>query len=57
MRAERRPPFAGARRAVRRLEIPYGYFERRVRLPEARLVADLRESLDGCLVLRLRKAG
>jgi hypothetical protein len=42
---------------LRRLEIPYGYFERRIRLPEARLEAALRESIDGCLILRLRKHG
>src|SRR5437764_1388101 len=32
VRAESRLPFAGTRRAVRRLEIPYGFFERRIRL-------------------------
>lgn len=55
VRAERSAPFAGLRRALRRLEIPYGYFERRIRLPEARLETALRESIDGCLILRLRK--
>jgi HSP20 family molecular chaperone IbpA len=57
VRAERRLPFAGSRRAVRRLEIPYGFFERRIRLPEARLETGTRELLDGCLILRLRKMG
>jgi HSP20 family molecular chaperone IbpA len=57
VRAERRPPLPGQCRALRRLEIPYGYFERRIRLPEARLEAALRESIDGCLILRLRKHG
>jgi HSP20 family protein len=57
VRAERHPPFSGLRRALRRLEIPYGYFERRIRLPEARLEAAIRESIDGCLILRLRKTG
>lgn len=57
VRAESRIPFAGARGAVRRLEIPYGVFERRIQLPEVRLEADTREFMDGCLVLRLRKAG
>jgi HSP20 family molecular chaperone IbpA len=57
VRAERGLPFAGARCAVRRLEIPHGYFERRIRLPEARLEAGTRELLDGCLILRLRKMG
>ena len=57
VRAESRIPFAGARGAVRRLEIPYGYFERRIPLPEGRLEAGTREFMDGCLILRLRKAG
>jgi HSP20 family molecular chaperone IbpA len=55
VRAERALPFAGSRHAVRRLEIPYGWFERRIRLPAARLDAGTREMLDGCLLLRLRK--
>ncbi len=56
LRAERSLPFAGSRRAVRRLEIPYGYFERRIRLPGTRLDAGSPEMRDGCLMLRLRKA-
>jgi HSP20 family molecular chaperone IbpA len=56
VRAESRLPFAGPRRAVRRLEIPYGYFERRVRLPEARLDKGSRDVLNGCLILRLPKS-
>lgn len=56
VRAESRIPFAGSRGAVRRLEIPYGYFERRIQLPEMRLEAATREFMDGCLILRLRKA-
>jgi HSP20 family molecular chaperone IbpA len=55
VRAERSLPFAASPRAVRRLEIPYGYFERRVRLPGARLEAGTREFRDGCLILRLSK--
>ena len=57
VRAESRIPFAGARGAVRRLEIPYGVFERRIQLPEGQLEAGTREFMDGCLILRLRKAG
>ena len=57
VRAERRVPFAGLRRAVRRIEIPYGFFERRIQLPEVRLDAGTSEYVDGCLILRLRKAG
>ncbi len=57
VRAERRIPFAGTRRTVRRLEIPYGLFERRIELPEGRLDAGTNEFVDGCLILRLRKIG
>jgi HSP20 family protein len=57
LRAERSLPFAGSPRAVRRLEIPYGYFERRIRLPDARLDPGASEVRDGCLILRLRKSG
>ena len=55
VRAESPLPFSRSRRAVRQLEIPYGYFERRIPLPEARLETGTRELLDGCLILRLRK--
>jgi HSP20 family molecular chaperone IbpA len=57
VRANRRIPFAGSPRAVRRLEIPYGLFERRIPLPEGRLDAGTSEYADGCLILRLRKTG
>lgn len=57
VRAERPLPLAAARLAVRQLEIPYGYFERRVALPDARLEAVSRELTHGCLILRLRKIG
>jgi len=56
VRAERSLPAAGSRGAVRQLEIPYGHFERRIRMPEALLDAGTRELLDGCLTLRLAKA-
>ena len=55
VRAESPLPFAGSRRVVRRLEIPYGWFERRIPLPAVRLEAGTRELADGCLILRLRK--
>jgi len=45
-----------ARGAVRRLEIPYGHFERRIPLSNLQLEAGTREFRDGCLILRLRKA-
>jgi HSP20 family protein len=57
IRAESPLPFAGARPTVRQLEIPYGYFERRVALPEVPLEAGTRELRHGCLTLRLRKIG
>ena len=57
IRAERPLPFAGATRAIRQLEIPYGSFERRIALPGVRLDAGARELRDGCLVLRLHKLG
>jgi HSP20 family protein len=55
VRAECPLPFAGHRYAVRQLEIPYGYFERRIALPDARLEAGPPELVDGCLIIRLRK--
>ena len=57
VRAERALPLASSPRGLRRLEIPYGYFERRIPLAEARLETATREVRDGCLILRLRKAG
>jgi len=57
VRAERRFPFAAARRAVRRLEIPYGHFERRIRLSGGRLEHGKWEVQNGCLIVRLRKTG
>ena len=55
VRAERPLPFAGTRRAVRQLEIPYGCFERRVTLPAGRFEVASRELTHGCLVLRLNR--
>ena len=57
VRAERPLPMFGACGAVRHMEIPYGYFERRIALAEAQLEGATRELVDGCLVLKLRKAG
>ena len=57
VRAERPLPLAGTRHAVRQLEIPYGHFERRIRLPDVPLEANSRELTHGCLVVRLRKIG
>ena len=50
-------PMPGRSRAgiIRRLEIPYGRFERRIELPPGRFDVMRRELADGCLVLGLRK--
>jgi HSP20 family molecular chaperone IbpA len=39
--------------AIHRLEIPYGRFERTVRLPAGRFELDRSELISGCLVLSL----
>ncbi len=57
VRAERPLAFAGTGCAVRQLEIPYGYFERRIPLAHVHLDGATRELVDGCLILRLRRAG
>ena len=57
VRAERQLPFAGSGRAVRQLEIPYGCFERRIPLAQVQLDSGTRELVNGCLILKLRKAG
>jgi HSP20 family molecular chaperone IbpA len=56
VRAERPLPFSATGRSIRHLEIPYGAFERRVPLKQAQLDGGTRELVDGCLILRLRKA-
>ena len=55
IRAARQIPSAGSRCTVRRLEIPHGYFERRIQLPRLRLRLHARELINGCLVLNLHK--
>ena len=56
VRGERPLPLSGGTRAlVHQLEIPYGYFERRIALPHGRWEAMSHELANGCLVLRLRK--
>jgi HSP20 family molecular chaperone IbpA len=55
IRAERPLPLASARHAMRQLEIPYGYFERRVALPAGTLQLASHELTHGCLILRLDK--
>ena len=48
-------PFSPSARAIRRLEIPYGYFERRIQLPAMPFEVVRRELNNGCLILNLRK--
>ena len=48
-------PLGDAGHRVRRLEIPYGAFERRIALPPGRYTFDPPELTQGCLVLHLRK--
>ena len=48
-------PFGPSARAIRRLEIPYGYFERRILVATERLEPASKELANGCLTLRLRK--
>ena len=55
VRGERLPPFGNARPSIRQLEIPYGYFERRIPLAGVRFEAGTHQLTDGCLLVRLRK--
>lgn len=51
---QRRFP-ANAETQIRRLEIPYGRFERCIDLPERQYEIDTREFVHGCLLISLRK--
>jgi HSP20 family molecular chaperone IbpA len=55
VRAQRPQPLAGACRGVRQLEIPYGYFERRIALPPGLWEPLSRNLTHGCLILRLAR--
>jgi HSP20 family molecular chaperone IbpA len=55
VRASCEAPFGTRRGDIRRLEIPYGYFERRIQLPAMRFEVVQRELVNGCLILKLRK--
>jgi HSP20 family protein len=57
VRARRSLPFAGERLRLRQLEIPYGYFERRIELPQAPLQLTAHQLSHGCLVVRLARIG
>lgn len=52
---QRRLPSAARAAAIHRLEIPHGRFERRIRLPSARLALGKSELANGCLVVSLTK--
>jgi HSP20 family molecular chaperone IbpA len=56
VRAERPLPFPRSCGALRQLEIPYGYFERRIPLAHVQLEDGTRELSNGCLILRLHKS-
>lgn len=55
VRGERALPFTGTRHRLRRLEIPYGCFERRVAVPD-RVAVHSVDLAHGVLVVRLVKA-
>ena len=48
-------PFNAGASNIRRLEIPYGYFERRIQLPAMAFEVVRKELVNGCLILNLRK--
>jgi HSP20 family protein len=47
--------YTSAESQIRRLEIPYGRFERRIELPPGHYEIDTRELIHGCLLISLRK--
>lgn len=55
VRAECEMPGLAGGFAIQRLEIPHGYFERRIELPDIRLQLEPPRSADGLLILNLRK--
>ena len=55
VRGERRSPRAPAGTSIRRLEIPYGRFERRLSLPPGPWVLAAQELANGCLQLLLAR--
>ena len=50
-----RPIPAPAKAMIRRMEIPYGRFERQIDLPQAHYEISQQALLNGCLLLTLRK--
>lgn len=57
IRGQRALPAVCRSAAIRRLEIPYGQFERRIEFPLERYQLGQRLLKDGCLVLTLTKIG
>ena len=55
IRAVRSIPFERRGYLIRRVEIPYGYFERRIDLPDVPVQLVAQELVNGCLFLSLRK--
>src|ERR1043166_4816346 len=49
IRAESEIPLRGRQREIKRLEIPYGCFARRIQLPALHLQAGTQRLVDGCL--------
>jgi HSP20 family molecular chaperone IbpA len=52
---QRRLPAAARTATIHRLEIPYGRFERHIKLPSARFGLGRSELVNGCLVVTLAK--
>jgi len=57
VRGVRPQPLRESGYLVRRLEIPYGAFERRIPLPAGRFEVSRSELVQGCLVVTLTKLG
>lgn len=55
VRADRHAPLSARTTAIRRLEIPYGRFERSMSLPVGQYELVAQASVHGCLELRLQK--
>ncbi len=55
VQTERPPPAGIESMRIRRLEIPYGAFERRIALPAGRYTLREQRMVDGCLELHLTR--
>lgn len=56
IRGERLMPDCCRQASISRLEIPHGYFERRIELPAGQFKLSQQELKDGCLTLTLTKS-